>query len=557
MIVLKRNPENKDILTRLTKIESNLKKIKSKKYLKKIYYYENKVEISKKITSLKENNEKLNLEINKLKKENKIILDKFNELKMEEKIVKNENKINKKLMQVELENKLIMEKSKNEIKVYNKILNEELKITKKIHEFDVKFLNENIKSQNQIKDLKEKIIKIEKHLFSKSDNKINIDSSLIGDNIDKKLKEKKNLQFIENNKKEIEKIFTGFINKIISKYKDEIPKSFLNNYEIKNFKFRILKNMINNCEMDSKEIISYMNKNKNIFNLIDNQKHSLLYYAIINGRKKIIELLNKLNKAKFHKHEFFNEKEKKKNYEKLIDIYLNTENFKEKALKFAFEKNMPKLIKILLLRNKKIDLSVICKETYQICELVDNENTEIIKLIITEMLKRGKSLNNKDSTGRKLIHYSVYKNNNLEIVKYIVELGANINEGDKSDWKPIHFAARYTKNLEIFQYLFDLKNNINDITKSGTRPIHCACCNENSDILKFIISVNDNINYMDQDCWKPIHFACDFDILENIKILLILGADINEKVLYKRRRVSGLFFLNVKNQRILNNLKLI
>ena len=596
MIVFKQNTENNETLIRLNKIEKYIKKLKGKKYLKKIHFYENKTETFKKLESLKESNNKLKIEFNKIQKENKIVIDKLNQLKIEEKRIKKENQIHKKIIQLEIENKLIIEKGKNEIQIYTKILNEKLKIKKKFQDLDLKFLNKNNKIKSKIKELEKKICKFENIELTKIKNNNNLNDSVISN---KKIEENKNLEkkeknqeenkkeeeekkeekilkkkeekilkkkegnidynFTENNKKEIEKILNESIKKLISENKSVIPKSFLNDYEIINFKFGILKSMIKNSELEDKKIINYLKKNKNTLNILDNKKHSLLYYSILASRKKLLQYLKKEKKTKFQKLEFFNNPLKEKKYSKLLEInLLPSQNKEEEILLYSFKNNMPKILKNLFKRKKKINLKKICKEIYQICSLTTSTNTKTIKLLIQQMLNQGSTINDKDPEGRKLIHYSVYKNNNLEILKYIIEIGGNINDADNANWKPIHYAARYSSNLEIFKFVYNLKkNNILDFTKSGTRSVHCACCNPVSKVLKFILDVDCHVGYQDFMMWKPIHFACDFDLVENVKVLILHGADILETVVYEGESVSGLFFLNERNKRILNKLKLI
>ena len=63
------------------------------------------------------------------------------------------------------------------------------------------------------------------------------------------------------------------------------------------------------------------------------------------------------------------------------------------------------------------------------------------------MLKRGKSIDDSNKDKRKVIHFSVWENYNLDIVKFIIELGGNINDKCDTGWKAIHCASRYNKNV--------------------------------------------------------------------------------------------------------------
>ena len=103
-------------------------------------------------------------------------------------------------------------------------------------------------------------------------------------------------------------------------------------------------------------------------------------------------------------------------------------------------------------------------------EKLNDNNVEIKKIIIKEMIKRGKSIHEKNEEGKKLIHFVVTDNNNLEILKFIiVDLGGNIHDEYSRyyDSKVTHLACEYTNNLDIIKYLIKKSASLYDKDKFG------------------------------------------------------------------------------------------
>ena len=463
-----------------------MEKLKNKKYLKRKVYYNDKISISNRMNSLKEDKKKLVLEIENLKSERRIekLLERKKELNMEQ-LTK--------------------------------------KFTEKIHNLEVN----NLKNKSLIKELSNQL-----------KNKIHINN---------------NISELSKNNKFGLKILKKCIYKLIINFKREINKSVLNDYEIKYVKANLLKNMINK-KIENAKIISYLKNNDDILNFIDNKNHSILYYSVINCNKEVINILYNKKKIRFHKNEFFYNDKLKMHLQKIIHFY-HSNNYQENILKYTFENNNFIIIKNLFLQFKKIKLDIICKNIHDIFKKVTNENIEIIKIIIKKMIKRGKSINDENEEGKKVIHSCILNTNNLEILKFIIEMGANVNDKTKSNyWRPIHFASAYNSNLDILKYLIKKGANIFNKTVCGFKPIFLATTNSSLKIFKYFSTLDSDIHYKNKYGCNSIYYVCKENKLNKVKFFLSLGMNIHEK---NNSGKSGFDVLTTKNKKILMDLKLI
>ena len=58
------------------------------------------------------------------------------------------------------------------------------------------------------------------------------------------------------------------------------------------------------------------------------------------------------------------------------------------------------------------------------------------------------------------------KKENIEMVRFLLNIGANVNAVDDNSWCPIHFAAKYTENVQLVQLLLDNGANTNAVADS-------------------------------------------------------------------------------------------
>jgi len=150
-------------------------------------------------------------------------------------------------------------------------------------------------------------------------------------------------------------------------------------------------------------------------NVIDNNNHSMLYYAVCNNSKEdVIDLINAGIK---------------------IEDY---------SLIIASNNRNQELLKILKQRKK-----VQKKINKKLLVAFKNEEMDIVK----EYLKEGANIDTKDKDGWTPLMYTVLYEN-LELVKELIELGADVNERDGNRMSVLDI-ARSQENEEILKLIKD------------------------------------------------------------------------------------------------------
>ena len=281
-----------------------------------------------------------------------------------------------------------------------------------------------------------------------------------------------------------------------------------------------------------KEIIIEIKNSKKDINFLDSKKHTALYYAYKSENFEIIKLLKK-NFAKLEKDEIT------KNFLKIIILLSDLENLKilikkkesenlypenKKSLIFAFEKNKPKILKILL--EKKTDLLIFEKSPFLLIKKnFDKENC--LKIIFEEKFKYGMNLNIINKFGNNLIHQaSIYGLNKLIEFFIFLKIDQNLENFEKET--PIFLAAKNFQKKTVF---FLLKKNSNFLIfdKNRNSLLHFICKNNMIFCLKFLISKKIDLNFQNFKNETCLHFAIKEKHDEIVKVLLKGGAGLEVK----------------------------
>ena len=126
------------------------------------------------------------------------------------------------------------------------------------------------------------------------------------------------------------------------------------------------------------------------------------------------------------------------------------------------------------------------------------------------------------------------KNNDLELVKDLVQQGADVNVRDNDSWTPL-IRASWNDNLEIVKYLVENGADINAKNKEGNTALKWASYHGELEIVKLLVEHGADINIKNNRRRTALIEASTRTFfsnprgLETIKYLVEHSADINAK----------------------------
>lgn len=88
-------------------------------------------------------------------------------------------------------------------------------------------------------------------------------------------------------------------------------------------------------------------------------------------------------------------------------------------------------------------------------------------------------------------------------------------------WTPFHFAAMHNENLDVIKYLIDQGCDTNLRLLDGNLPLHLACRdNPNIEVIEYILSLYDDHNEPNFRKDTPALLACEWNLEGPIKFLI-------------------------------------
>ena len=85
--------------------------------------------------------------------------------------------------------------------------------------------------------------------------------------------------------------------------------------------------------------------------------------------------------------------------------------------------------------------------------------------------------------------FTASRHNNIEIVKYLIELGANVNQQNDN-----HFTPLFYPSFDIMKVLVDAGADINYITEHGETALSNTCILDRLEEVKYLISLGVDVN---------------------------------------------------------------
>ena len=146
--------------------------------------------------------------------------------------------------------------------------------------------------------------------------------------------------------------------------------------------------------------------------------------------------------------------------------------------------------------------------------------------IVKYLVEKGADVNALDVKGETLLHKVCFFNEDpLEIVKYLVEkIKADVNaQTDSNADTSLHYASgglNANNNLELVKYLVDNKADVNSKNKSSDTPLHNSCRNNSFEIVNYLVNNKANLNAKDKDNKTPLEIASQKGHTEIVDFLM-------------------------------------
>ena len=122
--------------------------------------------------------------------------------------------------------------------------------------------------------------------------------------------------------------------------------------------------------------------------------------------------------------------------------------------------------------------------------------------------------------------YEASANNNVELVRLLLDIGADINLANRDGETPLYVASLFGY-VKMVRILAERGGNINKANKNGETPLHIASQNGQVEVVKILLEKGANINKFDYSLETPLYVASEAGNEEVVRILLENGARVN------------------------------
>jgi ankyrin repeat protein len=225
-------------------------------------------------------------------------------------------------------------------------------------------------------------------------------------------------------------------------------------------------------------------------------------------------------------------------------IDLNDENlFSDLPLFVAVDKGYGEMVDLLVDKGADINIQVLNSYSNVLEFAILNSPKMVDKII-----EKGYNINTKNYSGCNALIFALKFNNNINVVKSLIDHGIDKNYTDDYNTNYLHFAAG-SGSKEVYDYLLTvLPGEEQEKTIDNETMIHFAATSGNLGFFKYMLTRGFSINEKDKYGRSVIHFSKSEDILEYI--LDEFSFDVNEKDDQGMTPLFSVFKINDKEERI-------
>ncbi|KAF2899013.1 hypothetical protein ILUMI_07160, partial [Ignelater luminosus] len=283
---------------------------------------------------------------------------------------------------------------------------------------------------------------------------------------------------------------------------------------------------------------TFMEKDRSIDILECFDMNSLIFYCVKYGYQNILEALPPLVS-------YISNGPSEQN---LFHIVMDNQQKCFDILQILFRKFNSRLIKLYLWRlNQEGNSPLMCAAL--------NGNISAFK----SLLERAENfdLNKHNVHGLTLLHYLVFYNFKECIIELLKNPSIDINKKTKKNCKQDHTALYFAvnnNNLDIVKILIENRADIHLPYENKRTVLHVASINGFIDCIKELHYSGADINTSDENGKTPLHYAVQNTQIKSVEYLLQLGADVNKADTFGRTFVHyAVQNLNLENLKLFDN----
>lgn len=149
--------------------------------------------------------------------------------------------------------------------------------------------------------------------------------------------------------------------------------------------------------------------------------------------------------------------------------------------------------------------------------------------LVRRLLSANIDINAISNVGVAPLHEAASENN-MEIVKFLLDNGAVLDLCNEGKITPLRYALDFGQNLDMAKFLLNqgADKNVFDFPniETGETSLHIAIQNNNLEVVQFLIEQGINVNVMSKNYVLPLQYAIEKNCDDIVRLLLDHGADV-------------------------------